>query len=368
VIDGFKAIHDLIPETPESRRLVYDLSVQLASCGTTTFLVGEYSLADVTTQSEFAIADGIVFLRNEPEDLTTVRKFEVLKMRGSSYVAGHHFFEISSAGILFYPRVTTPRPAAGSSSTDEPVPFGIPPLDDMFKGGLPAASTAVIEGGTGTGKTLVGLHFLVEGATRGDVGLLLTLEESADQLRGIARNFGLPFREFEQRGLLHVWHESPLELSPDRFLHQALALVRQLEARRVLLDSLSGLSLGVASERRFRQLVYALSRHFRELGVTLLMTLEVPEMLGTGQLTGHNGVSSIADNVIILRYLEVGGHLERAISVLKARGVAHSTELRTFAITDEGASVGGQLAQLRGVLTGLPVPVSDAQYIKRDPA
>lgn len=85
-------------------------------------------------------------------------------------------------------------------------------------------------------------------------------------------------------------------------------------------------------------------------------------------LTGH-GLSSIADNVILLRYLEVEGHLERAISILKARAISHSTELRSFAITDRGASVGGPLKQLRGVLMGVPVPVSsDPKSRKRGPA
>jgi circadian clock protein KaiC len=243
------------------------------------------------------------------------------------------------------------------------VPFGVTGLDEMLGGGLPAASATLIEGGTGTGKTLLGLHFLTAGAVQGEVGLYFTLEESPSQLRGVARNFGLPFAEYERRGLLRVRYASPVELSPDRFLHEARAQIEQSGARRVVLDGLTGLSLGVPSERRFKQLVYALSRHFRELGVTLTMTMEVPEVLGGGQLTGH-GVSSIADNVILLRYLEVEGHLERAISILKARTIAHSTELRAFSIVDRGASVGGP-RQLRGVLTGLPVPVSTHSNMNR---
>jgi circadian clock protein KaiC len=346
---------------------VYDLAVQLASGGTTTFLVGEYTLADVTTLPEFAVADGIVFLRNEPAELTRVREFEILKLRGTDYVAGRHFFEISTRGLLFYPRVTIPTDAVqvGPRGGGR-VSFGVPGLDEMLGGGLPPNSTTVIEGGTGTGKSLLGLHFLAEGAAQGDVGLCLTLEESPDEIREVAHNFGLPFKEYEQRRLVHVRYASPLELSPDRFLHRARAQIEDVGARRVVLDSLTGLSLGISSQRRFKQLVYALSHHFRELGVTLVMTLEVPEVFGGGQLTGH-GVSSIADNVILMRYLEVQGHLERAISVLKARTIAHSTELRTFAITDRGASVGGPLAPLRGVLTGLPVPVHD-EPVHRGPA
>jgi circadian clock protein KaiC len=86
------------------------------------------------------------------------------------------------------------------------------------------------------------------------------------------------------------------------------------------------------------------------------MAMEVPELLGTSQLTGH-GISSIADNVILMRYVEVGGHLERAISVLKARGVAHAKELRRLSITTRGLEVGDPFTDLRGVLTGIPIPM-----------
>jgi circadian clock protein KaiC len=126
-------------------------------------------------------------------------------------------------------------------------------------------------------------------------------------------------------------------------------------ARRVVLDGLTSLAMSVVSDRRFRELVYALTKHVRAAGITLLMTMEVAELLGTSQLTGH-GVSSIADNVIVLRYVEVKAHLERALLVLKARGVGHSTALRRFVIDGHGAHLGAGFSDLRGVLTGLPRP------------
>jgi circadian clock protein KaiC len=85
------------------------------------------------------------------------------------------------------------------------------------------------------------------------------------------------------------------------------------------------------------------------------MTMEVAELLGTAQLTGH-GVSSTADNLILLRYVEVDGRLERAVSVLKSRGTGHTTDLRRFRIDAHGAHVGGRFEDLRGVLTGIPQP------------
>jgi circadian clock protein KaiC len=356
-IDSFKAIHDVLRGSGGSRMFVYDLAVGMAAWGATTLLVGEYTAEDIGTAPEFAIADGIVQLVNERQDLTAIRQFEVLKLRGANYVTGRHFFEIGADGLMFYPRVR------GPAITEDPpvdladrVATGIPGLDTLLDGGLPRASTTIVQGGTGTGKTLVGLHFLLEGVRRGEPGILFTLEETPAQIRAVAKNFGWDVAPLEADNRLVIDYTSPVELLTDRFLGEALRLIAKVGARRVVLDSLSSMALSVVSQRRFRELVYALTKHVRAAGVTLLMTMEVAELLGNAQLTGH-GVSTIADNLIVLRYVEVDGYLGRAVLVLKARGVGHTTELRRFAIDSHGAHVGTQFQDLRGVLTGIPQPL-----------
>jgi circadian clock protein KaiC len=130
--------------------------------------------------------------------------------------------------------------------------------------------------------------------------------------------------------------------------------VERLGARRAVLDSLTSMELGIPSDRRFKEFVYAFTKHFRAARVTLHMNLEVSELLGSTQLSGF-GISFIADNVIQLRYVEVEGRLERGISVLKARGVRHATDARRMSFTPAGIEVGAAFDDLRGVLTGLPV-------------
>jgi circadian clock protein KaiC len=353
-IDSFKAIHDLLPSAGQSRAFVYDLAVSMAAWGATTLLVGEYTPQDVGIAPEFAIADGIVRLTTERQELTTTRQLEVLKLRGANYATGRHFFEMGADGLTFYPRVRTPE-MAGEPPVDlgDRVATGVAGLDALLSGGLPRASATMVEGGTGTGKTLLGLHFLLEGARQGEPGILFTLEETPAQIRAVARNFGWELAPLEAQGRLLISYTSPVELFTDRFLDVVRRQIERVGARHAVLDSLTSMSLGVPSERRFRELVYALTKHFRAAGVTPLMTMEVAELLGTAQLTGH-GVSSTADNLILLRYVEVDGRLERAVSVLKARGTSHATELRRFMIDGRGAHVGERFQDLRGVLTGIP--------------
>jgi circadian clock protein KaiC len=364
-IDSFKAIHDLLPTGGGGRIFVYDLAVGMAAWGATTLLVGEYTVEEIGTTPEFAIADGILQFTNQRQDLMATRQFEILKLRGADYITGRHFFDIGADGLMFYPRVRGP-----ANSDDAPVDLadrvttGVPELDALLLGGLPRASTTIVEGGTGTGKTLVALHFLLEGASRGEPGILFTLEETPAQIRAVAKTFGWDIAPLEAQDRLVIRYTSPVELVTDRFLDDVLRRIAKVGARRVVLDSLTSMSLGIVSQRRYRELVYALTKHARAAGVTLLMTLEVAELLGSAQLTGH-GVSSIADNLIVLRYVEVEGHLERAVLILKARGIGHATELRHFMIDDRGAHVGARFENLRGVLTGIPQPARGRPVSRR---
>ena len=358
VIDSFKALRDLLGDSSAMRTFIYDLAVHTATWNAMSLFVGEYTGEEIASLSEFAIADGIIRLSNRRHELRAIREVEVLKLRGANAVTGGHFFEIGRDGLSFFPRVRSPEdPIAEPETSDERARTGATGLDEMLGGGLPRSSTTVVLGGTGTGKTLLGLQFLIEGARNGEPGIHFTLEETANQLRGIAERFGWDLDVFEKRGLLSFRYVSPVELSTDRFLDQARQEVERLDARRVVLDSLTSMAIGVPSERRFKELVYSIAKHFCAAGVTFDMNMEIADLLGSAQLSGH-GVSFAADNVIQLKYVEVECHLERGISVLKARGVRHATDVRRLRIGEGRIDVEAAFSGLRGVLTGLPVPAA----------
>ena len=356
VIDSFKALRDLFGDESVMRTFVYDLAVHTSTWGALSLFVGEYTRDEIARYSEFAIADGIIRLSNRREELRAIREIEVVKLRGANVVTGGHFFEIGAGGLSFFPRVRSPEAeTTGTDAPDARASTGVAGLDQMLGGGLPRASATVVQGGTGTGKTLLGLQFLLEGARQGEPGIHFALEETANQLRRIALGFGWDLRPFEEKGLFTLSYVSPVELSTDRFLHDARRQVKRLGARRVVLDSLTSMSLGVTSERRFKELVYAITKHFRASGVSLNMNMEIADLLGSGQLSGH-GVSFAADNVLQLKYVEVDGHLERGVSVLKARGVRHATDVRRLSLSEGRIVVEPAFTGMRGVLTGLPVP------------
>lgn len=359
VIDSFRAVGDLLQQEGAARAFTYDLAVQSASWGATTLLIGEYTLDEVRTLPAFGIADGILWLGTEREGLTSIREMEVLKLRGTDYVTGRHFFEICDMGLTCYPRVRGPdADAQFKVATRERAPFGVAGLDALLGGGMPRTSATIFQGGTGTGKTLLSLHFLLEGTRRNEKGILFTLEETPDQLRSSAEAVGWDLVALETQGLLELHYTSPVELSTDRFLEQARRHIVARGARRVVFDSLTSMALGVASPRRFRELVYAITKHVRAADAALVMTVEAAQLTGLAALT-NSGYSFAADNIIQLRYVEVEGRLDRAISVLKARGVHHDMGLRSLSITDTGIEVAREgFRDLRGVLSGLPSALS----------
>jgi circadian clock protein KaiC len=356
-IDSFRALVEQLGPRDQSRNFIFGLAAHMASSGATSLLVGEYTRQDSTWLPEFAIADGIILFGHERQELTSVRTLEVTKMRGMSYSQGTHFLDICPDGMRVFPRVSAPMSTQVQSSVsyDRRASTGIEGLDALLNGGLPVGSTTIVQGGTGIGKTLLSLQFLLEGGRRGEKGVLFTLEETPAQLRAVASAIGWDLAAAEAAGNLVIHYTSPVELSTDRFLHQAREEVLRIGATRAVFDSLTTMALGIPSERRFKELVYALAKHLRGDDVTLLMTSEAHQLLGSAEIGGH-GVSFIADNFIQLRYVEVGGRLERAISVLKARGIAHSSELRAAAVGEGGLKVGEPFKDLLGVLTGRPTP------------
>ena len=349
VVDSFRAIVDLMPNIRIARAFVYELAIQLSARGITTLLVGEYTSGEFADRAEFAVADGIIRLDVHKRDLAAIRELEVLKLRGRGIIPGKHFFDISTQGVFVYPRVQTPQVLPGRQWKEiRRVATGTAGLDHLLGGGVPAGSATVLQGPTGTGKTIVALQFLIEGARRGERGVMFTLEETPDQLRAIAFSLGWDLAGYEQEGLLLISYASPVELSTDRYLQTARDEIRERRATRAVFDSLTSMALSVSSDRRFKELVYAVGKHMRLAGVTLMMTLEAGERLGSS-VVSPLGVSFIADNLIQLRYVDVGDYFERGIAVVKARGVKHQTDFWKLEI-----DAGGPRVSKRGTGAALP--------------
>lgn len=355
-IDSFKAIHDLAGTRQEVRRFGYDLAVSLATWTCTSFMVGEYTEEEILTEPIFAVADGIVYLTNPKYGMQNIRRVNIAKMRGMGYFTGDHPFAIDKRGITIYPRIKTPPVPPSVKMSSETVSTGIQGLNDMMRGGIPRGTVTLTAGGAGTGKTLISLHFILEGIAQGEPGLYVSFQETPDHLKSITEGFGWHLDDFIEQGLLKLLYTSPVEMGVDEHTAAIKEAIAEIGAQRVVIDSLMDIEIATPNNVRYKDYVYSLVNEFRSRGITSMLTNEIPELFGPLQLSA-NGISFISDNVILLRYVEIGAILRRGISVLKMRGRDHEKAVREFEISDKGLSILGGFGEWASVLSGQPQPV-----------
>jgi circadian clock protein KaiC len=158
-----------------------------------------------------------------------------------------------------------------------------------------------------------------------------------------------------------VIYVCPLDLSVDETLQELRDSVSQVGAKRVVIDSLSGFELALASTFRedFRESLYRMVGSLTGIGITVLMTVEITESNSDLRFSPH-AVSFLSDDIILQRYVELEGQIRRVISAVKMRGSQHSKDLRAYEITEHGIEVGAVLSQYRGILTGAPRPREEA--------
>jgi circadian clock protein KaiC len=335
-IDSFKALGAFAADAREFRRFLHDLAALLSAFPATCFWVGEYGEDEADTAPEFAVADGIISLATERVNERTLRLIRVAKLRGSDFLSGRHAYRLSGDGITVFPRLADPVTAEGYQLGDLRISTGIALLDRMLADGYAPGNSTLVAGPSGIGKTLMGLHFIFNGAAAGEPGVIATLQENPIQLQRIARGFGW---SLEDEGVA-VMYRSPNDVYIDEWVYELLALVERTGARRVMIDSLSDLQYATPDPVRFREFIYSLTQRLSRGGVSPLMTSELPDLFRVGRLAEY-GISHLSDNVILLQYLRADSRLRRTVTVLKSRASAHDPEIREFDVTADGIALGG---------------------------
>ena len=336
------------------QRFIQQLGMQMTSWQATSFLIGEYLTTESESSPIFTVADGILWLSQNLHRNSAVRKMQVVKMRGQSQATGLHTFRISDEGIQVFPRAiikagTDIKVAIADTDLGKRVPIGVPGLDEMLGGGLPIDYSMLVVGPSGSGKTVLATQFLSEGVRRGETGVIAAFEKSPSQLLSKDLN------EMVTNGKVGVINTRSLDLSIDQTLHDMIEMINQMQASRVVIDSLSGFELALAPEFQedFRGSLYRMVAELTNMGVTILMTSELEDRY-TDLRFSPFGSAFLADAIIMQRYIELKGKFHRVISVVKVRGSDHSKDIRYFDITDDGIILGETLTEYDGIMSGMP--------------
>ena len=356
-VDSVRALvsKSLEPGEMELRNFVQQLALQLTGWEATTFLIGEYGPDEVASNPIFTIADGIVALSQVTYRNSIVRKLQVVKMRGQGQVPGLHTMKISDRGVRVYPRL--PNPDRPTVTQTEPQPrrkVGVPALDKMLGGGIPAGYSVMIVGPSGSGKTILSTQYIRAGIADGEPGVIAVFEKRPDEYLATAPN-SKELSQLVATGKLKMLYLRPLDLSVDETMEEIAAAVQEIGAKRVAIDSLSGFELALAPSYRedFRESLYRMVGGLVGLGITVVMTAELVESYTELRLSPH-GISFLTDGIILQRYAEISGTLRKMVCVVKMRGFEHAKELRFYDIDPSGIVMGEALAGYEGVLTGEP--------------
>jgi circadian clock protein KaiC len=230
---------------------------------------------------------------------------------------------------------------------------GIAGLDNMLDGGFIPGSANLVRGAPGTGKTLIGLQFLIHGALQGEPGMLISFEEFPQSLHADAESMGWNLHALEDQGLLHLYFTSPQMLlqnlsSPSSPMS---TLFRETGVQRVMVDSVTHFTRLTNDSSQLRSIYNSLINGLKRVGATSLLLVEEDRSEVQRSERGH--LSFVADTIIWLRYVEIESTLQRAIAVLKMRGSEHAKEIRHLEIQRGSLSVFGIFEGRESLLTGI---------------
>ncbi|MDO6388632.1 circadian clock protein KaiC [Pontibacter sp. BT731] len=355
VIDSIGSIFTQFhEETHAIRRELIQVALTLSRLGATSIITAE-RLEEYGNITRFGVeeflTDNVVILRNVLHNEKRRRTIEILKFRGSDHEKGENPFTINPDKAI----VIIPLSAMNLKhvSSNERVTSGIPVLDEMIDGGFYKGSINLVSGAIGAGKTLLVANFINGIREKKERCLLMAFEESTEQLYRNASGWGIDFKQLEDEGLLKVISVYPEISSLEDHFINIQEVVKTFKPHRIAIDSLSALSRA-SSDKGFREFIIAFTSYLKHQEITALFTSNTPLLAG-GTSDTEGNISPITDTIILLRYVEMSGEMQRSIAVLKMRGSKHDSAIRKFTISGEGAHIGKHFEGISGILTGNPM-------------
>ena len=359
VLDGFRSMRGFLPDDQAAAQFLYSLGAKLSLLGTTLLVLVEGDASDRIRDPEQSVCDVILSLSQLVRGGGHRRQIEVLKVRGAAPLVGIHPFTIDGQGVSIYPRLESMVPADVPPWTDQRARFGLSDIDRLLGGGLNAGTATLAAGTPGLGKTLLGLHFLAEGARAGEPGLFAGFTENSVQLRHKAATFGLPIDPAEASGAITLLTVPPHDLDADRVAWHIREQVETRNIRRLVIDSATELAGGLASPERAQLFLASLAAYLRSRTVTTYMTVDVPTIVGSELSFAGTPLVVFTENLLLLRFAEYDGELHRLFCVLKMRFSDFDRTLHAYTIVNgEGIRITGKAPRAEGLLTGKARPLN----------
>ena len=314
----------------------------------TTIVTAERGQATLTRHGlEEYLSDCVILLDHRVTETILTRRLRVVKYRGSTHGMNEYPFLIESDGISVLPVTSMDLKHA---ARNDRVSTGVPALDTMFGGdGYFRGSSILLSGTAGTGKTSLTAHFVDAACTRDERCVFFSFEESADQIMRNMLSIGIDLRRWFDKGLLRFHSVRPTTFGLEMHLVKVHKIIKEFDPSIVAVDPVTAL-LHAGTTFETRSILLRLIDFLKERQITTLLTTLTSDSIGQEQT--QIDISSLVDAWLLLRDIESGGERNRGIYILKARGVAHSNQIREFLLTNHGVELREVYLGEAGLLTG----------------
>jgi circadian clock protein KaiC len=319
----------------------------LKSKGVTAIITGERGDGSLTRQGlEEYVSDCVILLDHRVIEQISTRRMRVVKYRGSVHGTNEYPFLIDEQGISILPITSL---GLQHDISNERISSGVERLDEMLGGkGYFRGSTVLVSGTAGTGKSSLASHFVDAACGRGERCLYLAFEESPQQIVRNMRSIGLDLERWVKKGLLRFHASRSTLYGLERHLVTAHKLIQEFKPQIVVLDPIGNLTRAGSQSDTTSMLIRLLDFLKSEKITAFWTSLSSDE---EAQRTDVQ-ISSLVDTWLLLRDVELNGERNRAMYVLKSRGMAHSNQIREFLLTDHGIELADVYLGPGGVLTG----------------
>ena len=316
--------------------------------GLTAFVTAERGEGALTRHGlEEYISDCVILLEHRVTETVFTRRLRIVKYRGSTHGTNEYPFLIDHEGISVLPVTSIELKHVASQRR---VSTGVPELDAMLGGkGYFQGSSVLVSGTAGSGKTSLAAHFVEAACARGERCVFFTFEESPNQVTRNMRSIGIDLGRWINKGLLRFDAVRPTTFGLEMHLVRIHKIIKEIKPGIVVLDPVTGL-LQAGTGAETHGMLLRLVDMLKERQITALFTT----LTSGGAVEERTGVniSSLMDTWLLVRDIESAGERNRGIYVLKARGLAHSNQIREFLMTNRGVQLREVYLGENGALTG----------------
>jgi circadian clock protein KaiC len=316
--------------------------------GVTAVITAERGEGALTRHGlEEYVSDCVILLDHRVTDQVSTRRLRIVKYRGTAHGTNEYPFLIDEDGFSVLPVTSL---GLQHEVSEERISSGIPCLDTMLSGeGFYRGTTILVSGTAGTGKTSLAASFVDAACRRGERCLYFSFEESQGQLIRNMRSIGLNLEQWTKKKLLQFHSSRATFYGLEMHLAIIHKIVQEFQPRVVVLDPVGSL-IQAGNRRDAHTMIIRLIDFLKQRQVTAFLT----NLTSGGEALEKTDVeiSSIVDTWLFMRDIELDGERNRALYVLKSRGMAHSNQLREFLLTPQGVDLLEVYVGPEGVLTG----------------